>query len=161
MRSSAVLASGSMSLAGSFAGMSLRAAVAAADCLAGAGDVVLQGGDAGVLDGGGDGGVGEQPGQFPLGAGEGLLRLADGGGGGLAGRVIHDLGVRLDAGEVVADLVDPVVLAGVLQEVLLPPPGLQPGQDVRRAGIKVGGEDLQGDPAVLEQGDLPGLRRSP
>ncbi len=40
--------------------------------------------------------------------------------------------------------------------VLLPPPGLQPGQDLRRAGIKVRGEDLQGDLPVLEQRDLPG-----
>ena len=146
-----------MSLAGSFAGMSLRAAAAAVAACAGTGDLVLQGGDGRVLDGGSDGRVREQPGQLPFCAGEGLLRVADGGGGGLAGRVIHDLGVRLDAGEVVADLVDPVVLAGVLQEVLLPPPGLQPGQDVRRARLKVGGEDLQGDPAVLEQRDLPGL----
>ena len=68
-----------------------------------------------------------------------------------------ELGVRLDAGEVVADLVDAVVLAGVLEEVLFPPPGFQPGQDVRRARLEVGGEDLQGDPAVLEQGDLPGV----
>ena len=68
-----------------------------------------------------------------------------------------DLGVCLDAGEVVADLVDPVVLAGVLEEVLLPPPRLQPGQDLRRARIGVRGEDLQRHLAVLEEGDLPGL----
>ena len=46
---------------------------------AGAGDLILQGGDAGVLGGGGDGWVGEQPGQLTLGGGEGLVRVADGG----------------------------------------------------------------------------------
>ena len=83
--------------------------------------------------------------------------VADRGVGGLAGRVIDDLGVRFDGGDVVADLVYPVVLGRVLEEVLLPPPGLQPGQDVRRARIEVGGEDLEYDPAVLEQGELPGF----
>ena len=122
------------------------------------GYLVLRGGDQpGVLGGRADGRVGEQHGQVPLGGGRCLFCFADGGVGLLAGRVINDLGVRLDAGDVVADLVYPVVLRGVLEEVLLPPPGLQPGQDLRRAGIKVRGEDLQGDLPVLEQRDLPGL----
>ena len=86
-----------------------------------------------------------------------LFRLVDGGIGLLAGRVIDDLGVGLDTGDVVADLVDPVVLAGVFEEVLLPPPGLQPGQDLRRARAGIRGQDLQGDLAVLEQGELPGF----
>ena len=124
---------------------------------AGAGDVLLQARDAGVLGGGGKARVGEQGGEAALGGGEGLLRVADGGVRLVAGGVADQLGVRLDAGQVVADLVYAVVLAGVPEEVLLPPPGLQPGQDVRRAGAEVRGQDLQGDPAVLEQGDLPGL----
>ena len=86
-----------------------------------------------------------------------FLRVADGGVRLLAGRVADRLGVLLDGGEVVADLVYPVVLAGVLEEVLFPPPGLQPGQDLRRARLGVRGQDLQRDPAVLEQGDLPGV----
>src|SRR5258708_2977600 len=94
----------------------------------GGGDFPVQGGDGLVLGGGADRRVRQQPGQLSFGAGQGFLRLAHRGGGGLAGRVADDLGVRLDAGEVVADLVYPVVLAGVLQEVLLPPPGFQPGQ---------------------------------
>ena len=86
-----------------------------------------------------------------------LFCFADGGIGLLAVRVADDLGVRLDAGDVVADLVDPVVLAGVLEEVLLPPPGLQPGQDLRRARLEVGGQDLQHDLPALEQRELPGV----
>ena len=147
-----------MRLAGSLAGIGSRAACAAASWLLRAGDLVLRGGDQpGVLGGRADGRVGEQHGQVPLGGGEGLFCLVDGGIGLLAGRVVDDLGVGLDAGDVIADLVDAVVLAGVLEEVLLPPPRLQPGQDLRRAGVKVRGQDLQHHLAVLEQRELPGL----
>ena len=108
------------------------------------GDLLLRGGDQpGVLGGRADGRVSEQAARSRSAAASCLFCLADGGIGLLAGRVVHDLGVGLDAGDVVADLVDAVVLAGVLQEVLLPPPRLQPGQDVRRAGVKIGGQDLQ------------------
>ena len=147
-----------MSLAGSFAGIGgLAGRDGGGRRGAGAGDVLVQARDAGVLGGGGKARVGEQGGEAALGGSEGLLRVADGGVRLVAGGVADQLGVRLDAGQVVADLVYAVVLAGVLEEVLLPPPGLQPGQDVRRAGTEVRGQDLQGDPAVLEQGDLPGL----
>ena len=101
---------------------------------AGAGHLILQGRDAGVLGGGGEARVGEQGGEAALGGGQGLVRVADGGVRLVAGGVADQLRVRLDAGQVVADLVYAVVLAGVLEEVLLPPPGLQPGQDLRRAG---------------------------
>src|ERR1039457_2443009 len=66
--------------------------------------------------------VGEQGGEAAFGGGEGLLRVADGGAGLVAGRVADQLRVLLDAGQVVADLAGPVVLAGVLEEVLFPPP---------------------------------------
>ena len=86
---------------------------------AGAGDVLLQARDAGVLGGGGKARVGEQGGEATLGGSEGLLRVADGGVRLVAGGVADQLGVRLDAGQVVADLVYAVVLAGVLED---PPP---------------------------------------
>ena len=67
------------------------------------------------------------------------------------------IGVRLDVRGVVADGVDAVVGGGVLEVVLLPPPGLQPAQQRGRARTEVRCQDLQDDPAVLEQGDLPGF----
>src|ERR1019366_7508445 len=97
--------------------------------VAGAGDAFLQARDAGVLGGRGQARVREQGGEAAFGGGQRLLRVADRG----VGLVAGELGVRLDAGQVVADLVYAVVLAGVLEEVLFPPPGFQPGQDVRRA----------------------------
>jgi hypothetical protein len=75
----------------------------------------------------------------------------------LAGRIRDDLAVGLDGGEVVADLIDAVVLAGVFEEVLLPPPRLQPAQQVSRARVLVAGQDLQDRAAVLEEGELAGL----
>ena len=158
MRSSARLASGSISLAGSLAGVLSRAASAAASACSALVIFLLGGGDQrGVLGLGGDAGIAQQGGQVLLRRGERRLRGADGGGRGLARRIIDHLGVGFDGGDVVADRVDAVVRGGVLEEVLLPPPGLQPGQDLRRAGGGVGGEDLQRHLAVLEQGDLAGL----
>ena len=125
---------------------------------AGGGDLALGGGDQpGVLDRGRDRRVGEQDRKAALGGGQVLLRLADGGVAFLAGRVVHDLGVLLDVCGVVADGVDAVVGGGVLEVVLLPPPRLQPAQQRGRARIEVRCQDLQDDPAVLEQGDLPGF----
>src|SRR6266852_5722120 len=124
----------------------------------GCGDFLLGGGDQpGVLVSGGDGGVAEHGGQVGAGAVECRLGGAGGVPGGLAGRVIDHFGAGLDGGGVVADLVDAVVLGCVFEEVLLAPPGFQPGQDVGGAGAGVGGQDLQGDLAVLEQGDLAGV----
>jgi hypothetical protein len=40
----------------------------------------------------------------------------------VAGRVADELGIRLDAGKRVADLVHTVFLTGVLEEVLFPAP---------------------------------------
>src|SRR5208283_1110011 len=100
-------------------------------------DRAVRGGDRLVLGGGSGVRVGEQRGEGALGCCQLVVRGPDGGVGGLAGRVLGDLGVRLDGGGVVADLVYAVVLAGVLVEVLRPPPGLQPVQDLRRAGIAV------------------------
>ena len=74
----------------------------------------------------------------------------------VAGGVADQLGVHLDAGGVVADLVYSVVVAGVLEEVLLPATGTSASPGCR-AGAVVGGEDLQHRPAVLEQGELPGF----
>src|ERR1039457_5501268 len=122
------------------------------------GDLLPGGGDQrGVIVAGGDAAIAQQRGALLLRGGEPCLGRADGGGGSLARRVAGHLGVGLDGGDVVADGVDAVVGGGVLEEVLLPPPGLQPGQDRRGAGTEVGGEDLQGDVAVLEQGDLAGV----
>src|SRR6266496_1638312 len=121
-----------------------------ADRAVGGGDRLVLGDRRGVR-------VGEQRREGTLGGGQLLFRVADPGVRGLACRVGGDLGVDGDLGCVVADLVDAVVLAGVLDQVLFPPPGLQPVQDVRRAGPGVGGEDLQHDLAVLEQGELPGF----
>src|ERR1019366_9926677 len=87
-----------------------------------------------VLGGGGGVRVGEQRGEGTLGGGQFLFRAVDQGVRGLAGGVGGGLGVRLDGGGVVADLVYAVVLGRVLEEVLFPPPGLQPVQDLRRAG---------------------------
>ena len=67
-------------------------------------------------------GAGEQGGEVAFGGGEGFLRVADGGVGLVAGGVAGQLGVLSMLGEVVADLVYAVVLAGVLEEVLFPPP---------------------------------------
>src|ERR1039457_4738113 len=115
----------------------------------GCGDFLLGGGDQpGVLVRGGDGGVAEQRGEAGPGAAEGGFSGAGGVPGSLAGRVINDLGVGLDGGGVVADLVDSVVRGRIFEEVLLAPPGLEPVQDVGGAGIKVGGEGRAavGDP---------------
>ena len=54
-----------------------------------------------------DDGAGSYNFHAALGGGQGLLRLVHRGVRVLAGRVACDLGVRLDAGEVVADLVHP------------------------------------------------------
>ena len=142
---------------GQFRGDALAGCGGGLQVVAGGGDLALRGGDGLVLGGGGGAGVGEQGGQRPLGGGQVLFRVADGGVRRLAGGAGHHLLVHGDRGEIVADLVDAVVLGCVLEEVLLPPPRFQPGQDVCRAGGEVGGEDLHGRPAVLEQGDLPGL----
>ena len=69
-----------------------------------------------------DRGVGDEGGEVPLSLREGLVLVADDGVRFLAGRVVYDLGVHLDDGEVVADLVYAVILGRVLEEVLLPPP---------------------------------------
>ena len=65
--------------------------------------------------------------------------------------------VIFGAGVVVAQPVDAVVGLQVLEQVLDPPPAAQPGQQRRRRGTGVAGEDLQHRGAVLGQGDLPGL----
>src|SRR5260370_1317587 len=67
-------------------------------------------------------GVPEEDDGAAFSGGQGLLGVPDGGVGLVAGRVADQFRVRLDGGEVVADLVYPVVLAGVLEEVLFPPP---------------------------------------
>src|ERR1035441_7910275 len=75
-RSRATLASGSMVLAGSFAGTGLRGGGGGGRRGAGAGHLILQGRDAGVLGGGGEARVGEQGGEAALGGGQGLVRVA-------------------------------------------------------------------------------------
>ncbi len=111
-----------MLLAGSLAGTGLRAAAAAAAAARARVMFFLGARDAVVLGRGAETGVLEQDGEAAFSGGEGLLRVPDGGVGLVAGRVADQFRVRLDGGEVVADLVYPVVLAGVLEEVLFPPP---------------------------------------
>ena len=89
---------------------------------AGPGDVLLEARDAVVLGRGAETRVLEQDGEAAFSGGQGLLRVPDGRVGLVAGRVADQFRVRPGGGEVVADLVYPVVLAGVLEEVLFPPP---------------------------------------
>ena len=66
-------------------------------------------------------------------------------------RVRGYLGVHRDLGGVIADLVDAVVLRRVLEEVSSRHRDFSQPEDVRRARIEVGGQDLQHDLAVFEQ----------
>ena len=68
-----------------------------------------------------------------------------------------DLRVRLDVCGVVADRRRCRSWRRRTRVVAPPPPRLQPAQQRGRARIEVRGQDLQDDPAVLEQGDLPGF----
>src|ERR1035441_3366822 len=85
-------------------------------CRAGADDLLLGGGDAAVPGRWSEGGVGEQRGEVAFSVVLCFPGVADGGAGLLAGRVVDVLGVLGDVGEVVADLVDAVVLGCVLEE---------------------------------------------
>jgi hypothetical protein len=110
-----------MSLAGSFAGTGLRAVTAVAAAARARVMFFSRPGMRAFLAAGARPGS-ATGGEAAFGGGQGLLRVADGGVRVVAGGVADQLGVRLDAGQVVADLVYAVVLAGVLEKVLFPPP---------------------------------------